>query len=60
MLILALRENLRLGRIFPAMVSTRPKGSQLAIAEPSAAYFTYTANLLGYRDEWKSLLRPSI
>lgn len=37
---LALTENLRLGRIFPAVTCTGPKGSQLAIAEPTAAYFS--------------------
>lgn len=37
---LALMENLRLDRIFPAVICTGPKASQLAIAEPTAAYFS--------------------
>lgn len=43
---LALTENLRLGRIFPAVICTGPKGSQLAIAEPTAGYFSIELTFL--------------
>lgn len=53
-------ENLRLGSIFAAVTSVPPRDAQPGITELTAAYFTHRYNLLGCRDEWGSLFRPTI
>lgn len=52
--------NLRLGSIFAAVISVRPKDAQLGTTELTAAYFTHRHDPLVCRDEWGSYFRPSI